>query len=167
MPVKRTLTGKQFGGKVKELFQLVESTPDWEQYVSEQTATVVKTLYKNKNMTETLEELDMKYTTVRAHLLRAIERIETQKKNYLREGQSEQAQQLLTLMDKPDWKVGLTENEINLAETFKKVRNFYEVGRMLNIKPSNVAITLYGSNQKLGVVGKIQKRQRFLKKMSS
>ena len=34
---------------------------------------------------------------------------------------------------------------------------FYEVGRILQTKPSNIAGTLYGTSQRLGVVGKIEK----------
>jgi predicted transcriptional regulator len=152
------IVGKQFGSKIKELFLLIEKTPNWDKYVSEQTTKVIKTLYATKNMNDTLEKLDMKYTTVRAHLIRAIDRIKEQRKNYLRDGQSELAQRLFVLMDNPEWSKSLTTYEKTLAEKFKEKRNFYEVGRELNITPGNIAATLYGNTQKLGVIGKIQKQ---------
>ena len=157
MPVKRNLTGNQFGSKVKELFELIEKNHDWEKYVSDKTKLVVKTLYKNQNMTNTLEELDMKYITARSHIIRAVDRIKEKKTDYLRQGQSKQAQKLFKLMEEENWQEGLTENEIKLAEAFKKHKSFYEVGRKFDIAPSNVAMTLYGSNQKLGVISKINK----------
>lgn len=158
--IKRNLTGKQFGNKIKELFELIETTPDWDKYVSDQTAEIVKTLYANKNMNDTLDQLDVKYTTARAHLIRAIERIKEQKLDYLRAGQSKMAQRLFNLMDKPDWEKALTEQEIVLATKFKEKKNFYEVGRELNVAPGNIAATLYGSTQKLGVIGKIEKQKK-------
>lgn len=155
----KQLTGKQFGGKIKELFLLIEKVPDWDKYVSEQTAVIIRTLYSNKNMNDTLEQLDMKYTTVRAHLTRAIDRIKEQRKDYLRDGRSELAQRLFALMDNPEWTKSLTDYEKVLAEKFKEKKNFYEVGRELNITPGNIAATLYGNTQKLGVIGKIEKQK--------
>lgn len=159
MPVTRNLTGSQLGGKVHELFKLIETTPDWEKFVSDQTEHVVKTLYKHKNMTDTLEELNMKYTTARAHLLRAIDRISERRVDFLRKGESKQAQQLFELMDAiPCWEQEVTEREAMLAKKFRKVRSFYEMGRELDQSPGNIAATLYGSTQKMGVVGKLLKR---------
>lgn len=159
MPVTRNLIGNQLGSKVQELFKLIEQTPNWEMFVSDQTEHVVKTLYKHKNMTDSLEELGMKYTTARAHLLRAIERITEHKVDFLRKGESKQAQQLFSLMDSiPCWENIVTEREAMLAKKFRKVKSFYELGRELNQSPGNIAATLYGSTQKMGVVGKLLKR---------
>ena len=158
MPTKRNLTGLQLGSKVKELFKLIEETPNWEQYVAPLTKHVVEVLYQKGNMTDTLEELDMKYTTARAHLMRALERISSKKSDKLRGGKSRQSQQLLDLMTGMYWKNGLTNHEVNVAESFMREKNFYEVARQLNMKPGNVAITLYGSTQKLGVINKIKRQ---------
>jgi len=156
--MKRNLTGKQFGGKIKELFELIEKNPDWEKYVSDRTAIVINTLYKYMNMNQTLEELDMKYTTARAHLIRGLERVKEQRLDYLHDGQSEMAQRLFALMDNPEWDKTLTDHEKILAQKFKEKKNFYEVGRELKVTPGNIAATLYGSTQKLGVIGKIEKQ---------
>lgn len=154
---KRVLTGNQFGSKIKELFTLIEKTDNWEQYVAPQTAEVVNTVHDLKNMTEALEQLNMKYTTARAHLMRALDRIENKKLDRLRDGLSRQAQKLLDLMENDEWKDGLTDREIEIAEMFRETKNFYETARQLAIQPSAVAITLYGSTQKLGVVNKIKR----------
>lgn len=154
---KRNLTGNQFGSKIKELFTLIEATKDWEKYVAPQTAEVVNTVYDLKNMAEALDKLDMKYTTARAHLMRALERIGNKKLDRLRDGLSRQAQRLLDLMEDENWKDGLTDREVEVAEMFHDTKNFYEAARQLDISPSSVAITLYGSTQKLGVVNKIKR----------
>lgn len=159
MPVQRNLTGKQFGSKIKELFDIIENTPDWEYYVSNKTKDIIKTLYENKNMTDTLEQLDLKYITARSHIIRAIDRISNKRTDHLRKGKSQSAQELFELMENQNWKEGLTEKEILLAENYKHYKNFYEVGRQLNLAPSNIAITLYGSNQKCGVIEKIKKNK--------
>lgn len=157
MSVKRNLTGNQYGAKVKELFKLIEETDNWEQYVAPQTKEVVMNIYNKGNMTEALEEMGMKYTTARAHLMRALERITSRKLDGLRDGLSRQSIKLLDLMENESWKEPLTEREIELAEKFRETKNFYEAARQLNIPPSTVAITLYGSTQKLGVVNKIKR----------
>jgi DNA-binding CsgD family transcriptional regulator len=163
MPIVRNLTGEQFGKKIKNLFELINQEKNWEQYVSEKTALIVKTLYKNMNMTETLEELEIKYPTARAHILRALDRIENHKLDYLHKGQSEQAQKLFKLMNSEDWETVLTDNEVLLAKNFKELKNFYEVSRKLNVKPGNIAATLYGSTQKLGVIFKLEQHNKQLK----
>lgn len=154
---KRILAGNQFGSKVKELFTVIEKTNNWEQYVAPQTARVVNTVHDLKNMAEALKKLNMKYTTARAHLMRALDRIENKKRDGLRGGLSRQANILLTLMENPKWKGCLTEREIEVAEKFRDTKNFYEAARQLNIQPSVVAITLYGSTQKLGVLNKVKR----------
>ena len=157
MPITRNLTGMQFGKKIHQLFALMDKTPDWEQYVSEDAEKLIKTLIEKKNMTEVMEMYDMKYVTLRENLLRASRRIEARKKNYLRNGQSELAQELFELMDRPNWEIVLTDNEVFLAKSFKSAKNFYALARELDLKPGNVAATLYGSNQKLGVIGKLKR----------
>ena len=156
--MKKQQSGKQFGGKIKELFKLIETTPEWEKYVAEKTATIVKLLYEKKSMNDTLEILDMKYTTARAHITRAVDRIKEKKLDYLRDGQSELAQRLLNLMEQPDWDKNLTDHEKLLATKFKEKKNFYDVGRELKMTPGNIAATLYGNTQKLGVITKIKRQ---------
>ena len=157
MSAMRNLTGKQFGPKIQELFHLMETVKDWEQYVPLESIRVVKRLYELKNMTDTSEELEMKYVTVREHALRTARRIKEKKLDYLRDGRSALAQRLFDLMDRDGWERGLTENEIMLAKRFREVKSFYELARQLELVPGNIAATLYGSTQKLGVIHKIER----------
>lgn len=148
---------KQFGKKTRDLLKLVETTPDWEQYVTDKTAEVVKKLHDNQSMQDTMTELDMKYTTVRSHILRAHERISEKRTDFRRGGKSDLAQELFDLMDSIDgWEQYVTPYEAQLAKQFKDVKNFYELGRNLSIAPGNIAGTLYGTTQKVGVIGKIK-----------
>jgi DNA-binding CsgD family transcriptional regulator len=156
MPTVRKLSGKQFGSKIKRLFELIEVIPNWEDYISDTSKIIIKTLYANKNMTQTLEELNIQYPKARAHIVRAIDRIENCKVDHLRQGLSQQAQELFKLMEDPDWRLCLTSNEVLLAEKFKECKNFYQVARELNLTPGNIAATLYGSTQKIGVINKIK-----------
>lgn len=156
MPVVRNLTGKQFGSKIQELFKLIETEENWEQYVSDDAKKIIKSLYKNKNMTNTLEELNIKYPTARAHIVKSLERIQNKKLNYLRNGKAVNAQELLKLTETPGWEVNLTQREISLVNEFKDCKNVYEVGRRLNVSPGNVYATLYGNTQKQGVLSKIE-----------
>ena len=155
---KRKLTGNQLGSKVKKLFILIENIDNWEKYVAPSTVKVVKTVYELKNMTEALEKLDMKYTTARAHLMRALERIDKKKLDHLRNGLSSKALELFSLMNTDNWKDGLTDREIEMAETFRETKSFYEAARKLSISPSVVSITLYGNTQKVGVLKKIKNK---------
>ena len=164
MSATKNLTGKQFGPKIQELFRLMETVKAWEQYVPLESIRVVKKLYELRNMTDTSEQLDMKYVTVREHALRAARRIKEQKLDYLRDGRSALAQRLFDLMSKDDWKIGLTEQEVMLAEKFREVKSFYELGRQLDLVPGNIAATLYGSTQKLGVINKIERNFKMIKK---
>lgn len=146
-----------FGAKVNELFEIMETTPDWEQYVTKKTSEICKKLYDNQSMNETMEYFDMKYITVRAHLLRAIERISDKRTDFKREGKSDQAQELFELMDSVEnWKEYVTDNEANMAEEYRKVRNFYRLSESLGVAPGNIAGTLYGTTQKMGVITKIK-----------
>lgn len=149
----------QFGNKVNELFHLLDTVEDWDKYVTRKTASVVRTLQKTQSMNETMAEFNMKYVTVRSHVLRAIERITKRDTVFKREGKSQQSQELFELMDTvEDWEVYVTDNEADLAKQFRDIKNFYELGRMLNLAPSNIAGTLYGTTQKIGVIAKIKSK---------
>ena len=151
---------KLFGEKNLELFRLMDETPNWEQYVSEKTAAVIKYVKESQSMQATMEHFGMKYTTVRAHILKAIDRIKNKKTDFKRGGKSELAQELFRLMDEtPNWEQYVTHYEAELAKRFRKVKNFYKLGKELNIAPSNIAGTLYGTTQKIGVIGKIKERK--------
>lgn len=146
-----------FGAKVNELFELMETVENWQQYVTKKTADICTYLYESQSMNETMEHFDMKYITVRAHLIRAIERISERRTDFKREGKSEQAQELFHLMDTvSNWKEYVTENEAHMAEEFRKVRNFYKLSAKLGVAPGNIAGTLYGTTQKMGVITKIK-----------
>lgn len=149
---------KQFGKKTRDLLNLIEVTPDWEQYVTDKTAEVVKKVHGNQSMKETIDELDMKYTTVRSHLLKAYDRISEKRTDFRRGGKSDLATELFELMNVEDWETFVTPYEAELAKQYKEVKNFYELGRKLNISPGNIAGTLYGTTQKIGVIGKIKER---------
>lgn len=158
-----TKVNKQFGEKTLELFALMEGTENWPQYVTKKTAEIITVLKETQSMLETQQFFanengeEMKYTTVRSHILKAIDRIGNKKTDFRRGGKSELAQELFDLMDNtPDWEDYVTNYESELAKKFKKVRNFYELGRELNMAPGNIAGTLYGTTQKLGVIAKIK-----------
>lgn len=156
---ERKKTNNQFGTKVNELFELIEKNPDWDKYVTNSTAAIIRTLIKTQSMQDTMNEFDMKYVTVRANILRAIERISNKDTQFKREGKSKQAQVLFDLMDStPDWKDFVTDHEAELAEHFRDIRNFYKLGRITGLAPGNIAGTLYGTTQKIGVIAKIKSR---------
>lgn len=147
----------QFGAKVNELFELMETVEGWEKYVTTKTADICNYLYNSQSMNETMEHFDMKYITVRAHLMRAAERISNRRTDFKREGKSEQAQDLFKLMDTVEnWEEYVTEHEANMAKEFRKVRNFYDLAKVLGVAPGNIAGTLYGTTQKMGVITKIK-----------
>lgn len=147
---------KQFGEKTLELFDLMESTENWEQYVTKKTAEIVQSVKDTQSMQETMENFDMKYTTVRSHILKAIDRIKNERTDFSRQGKSDLAQELFKLMEIPNWESTVTHYESELAKKYKEVKNFYKLGKELNISPGNIAGTLYGTTQKLGVIGKIK-----------
>ena len=159
MPVVRNLSGKQLGEKTRELIELVEQTLNWEEYVSEDCQVLIKTLIKNKNMTNTLEELDIKYPTARARIIRSIDRIKSKNTSFMRNARSEIAQELISLTEKNGWENNLTAYEVILVKEFKQLKNLYATGRKLNIKPSNVYGMLYGNSQKQGILNKIKKEK--------
>lgn len=146
-----------FGAKVKELFELMETVEDWEQYVTSKTADICTFLYNSQSMNETEKHFGMKYITVRAHLMRAVERISERRTDFKREGKSDQAQELFELMDTvSSWEDYVTDHEANMAKEFRKVRNFYKLSKIIGVAPGNIAGTLYGTTQKMGVITKIK-----------
>lgn len=159
MPVTRNLSGKQLGEKTKELISLVENNEDWKEYVSEDCQILIKTLIKNKNMTDTLEELNIKYPTARARIVRSIDRIKSKNTSFMRNGKSKQAKELISLTEQDGWEKNLTNHEIKIVKEFKRLKNLYATGRELNISPSNVYGILYGNSQKQGIINKIKKEK--------
>lgn len=153
-----TKVNKQFGEKTLELMELMDNTPDWPQYVTDKTAEIITFLKESQSMKETEDFFDMKYTTVRSHILKAIDRIKNKRTDFRQGGKSELAQELFGLMDIENWEDYVTNYEAELAKKFKLTRNFYKLGKELNIAPSNIAGTLYGTTQKIGVIGKIKER---------
>lgn len=146
-----------FGAKVNELFELMETVEDWKKYVTSKTADICTYLYNCQSMNETMDHFDMKYITVRAHLMRAAERISDRRTDFKREGKSDQAQELFELMDTvEDWEEYVTEHEANMAKKFREVKNFYKLSEVLGVAPGNIAGTLYGTTQKMGVITKIK-----------
>lgn len=146
-----------YGARSKELFELMDTVENWEQYLTEDTADIVKHLRITESVVETAEHFELKYPTVHANILRAIDRIKNKRTDFKRGGKTKQARELFELMDKVEnWKEFVTDYEAFLAEQYRKVKNFYELGRILDLKPSNIATTLYGSTQKIGVIGKIK-----------
>ena len=125
--MEKQASGNRLGKRNKDLLILIDNTENWEQYVNEKTATIVKSLKKTKSMLETSNLLDMKYITVRDYLLRAAKQIGDKKLDPSRIEKSQLANELFDLMNLPTWKVGLTDKEIVLAEKFKELKNFYLV----------------------------------------
>lgn len=157
--VEEKKINKKFGKKILNLFQLINADPDWEKYVQPKTANVVKTVYRNQSMINSEKELDMRYITIRSHLIKAAERIKDKNLDFKQGGGGEHAQELFTLMDETaEWKDYVTNHEAELAEKFKEVKNFYEVARQFNLSAGNIAGTLYGTTQKIGVINKIKQK---------
>lgn len=151
-------TINKFGKKMKELCDVVAADPNWRDYVEGSTVTLIEDLFTIQNLTAVSQKHNLTYTNIRAKYMVALERIKAKKTDKIRNGKSNKARHLLELLEETkDWEVPLTEREIAYATLFKQYKNFYEVGRILKTKPSNVAGTLYGTNQRLGVIGKIEK----------
>ena len=147
----------QFGNKTLELFELMENTENWEQYVTEKTANIVKYVKEHQSMNQACDYFDVGYPTIRSHILKAIERIKSKNTEFRRSGQSKLARELFSLMENtPNWEDSVTKYEAELAKKFKEVKNFYQLGKELNMAPSNIAGTLYGTSQKIGVINKIK-----------
>ncbi|AEO93775.1 gp517 [Bacillus phage G] len=155
-------TNKRFGEKTLELFDLMEKTPDWEKYVSEKTGEIITFLKETQSMKETEDFFGeggepMPYITIRSHILKAIDRIKHKKTTFRQGGRSAKSKELFRLMEiTPNWEEYVTHYEAELAKKYREVKSFSKLGEELNIAPSNIAGTLYGSTQKLGVIGKIK-----------
>ena len=151
-------TINKFGKKMKELCDVVAADPNWRDYVEGSTVALIEDLFTIQNLTAVANKHNLTYTNIRAKYIVALERIKNKKTDKIRNGKSDKAKHLLELLeDTKDWTVPLTDREITYATLFKEHKNFYEVGRILQTKPSNIAGTLYGTSQRLGVVGKIEK----------
>lgn len=149
-------TYNKFGKKMKELIKVVNETEGWEEYVEDNTVILINDLLIIQNLGAIMIKHDISYTNLRAKYIVASERIKTQNNSRIRFGKSGKARQLLDLVSStPDWMKALTDREITYVNAFQKFKSFYEVGRKLDVKPSNVAGTLYGTNQRVGVIGKI------------
>lgn len=150
-------TINKFGKKMKELCEVVAAEPNWREYVEEGTVELIEDLFVIQNLSLVIEKHDLNYPNIRAKYLTALDRIKSKNTSKIRNGKSDKAKKLLDLIDgSDDWKTPLTDKEILLADLFRKHKNFYEVGRILDIKPSNVAGTLYGTSQRKGVINKIE-----------
>lgn len=150
-------TYNRFGKKMKELIELVKVTKDWETYIEGSTVILINELLTMQNMGDIMAKHDFTYTKLRVKYLIALDRIKGKKKDRIRDGKSEKAKKLLDLIESnPNWKDCLTARQVKYANSFKEFKSFYEVGRQLNVNPSNVAGTLYGTNQRVGVLGKLQ-----------
>lgn len=151
---------KKFGKKILDLFKLINEDENWEKYVQPNTANVVKTMYKLQSFIDAERELDMKTTTIRSHLLRALSRIEEKKTDHKRDALGDLSIELFRLVDSTEnWKDYVTNHEVELVETYRDVKNFYEVARLLGLNENNagnIAGTLYGTTQKIGVIGKLR-----------
>lgn len=148
----------KFGKKMKELISLVESTENWEEYVEPNTVVLINDLIAKENISSVMEEHDLSYNNLRAKYLTALDRIKNNNKERIRNGGSEKARLLFDLVDSTaNWKSVLTNREIKYVESFKTHKNFYEVGRILNAKPGNIAGTLYGTSQRDGVIDKLKR----------
>lgn len=148
---------KKFGKKILDLFEVIQNDPNWEKYVTEKIANVIKVVYKNQNMIDSAIELNMPYITIRSHLIQATKRIRSKNTKFREVG--EHALELFKLMDETEnWKDYVTNHEAELAEKFKEVKNFYEVARQFDLQAGNIAGTLYGTNQKIGVIKKIKQK---------
>lgn len=147
----------KLGTFVLELFDLINEQEDWEKYLTPATVKTVKTIYETQSMNETCEILNMKYVTVRSHLIKAVDRISNKRTNFRRGGKSEHAQELFDLMDSVEnWKSFVTDQEAMLAIKYREVKNFNELGRQLGLAASNIYNTIFGNTRLIGVVGKIK-----------
>ena len=155
-------TYNKFGKKIKELIQLIHDNEDWKKYVDESTAELIDELLTIQNLSVIIQKhKDLNYSTLRSKYMVAIDRIKAKNDKFTRNGKSEKAKEFFDLINStPDWKKPLTEIEITYVESFKKLKNFHAVARALGAKPGNVAGKLYGTNQRAGVMQKIEKMKQ-------
>lgn len=153
-------TINKFGKKMTELLNLVgdPTNNEWKNYVSTETIKLIEDLLEFENMSAVMEKNDTSYINLRAKYMIALDRIQNKRKDRIRNGKSEKARKLFLLIENnPNWKDFLTDREIKYTEKFMELKNFYAVGKELKVSPSNIAGALYGTNQRSGVIGKIEK----------
>jgi len=151
-------------GKVGELLNLIQLTPNWQNYVDIKTIKLIEDLQMYGNMQDVCKKNNIKYITLRERFLTASKRIRQKQTKFNRHGRSDKAQELINLIKKHEnWEDILTDKEISYVKTYLKYKNFYLAGKELNVSPSNVAGRLYGTNQRNGVIWKIQNINILLK----
>lgn len=141
---------------LNELCELIATEPNWKTYVEENSIKYFEEYYNTRDLKQLLKDQNISYGNFKAKTIVAVDRIKNKKTSRIRNGKSDKAKKLLTLLDTQGWDQVLTEREKTYAELFKKYKNFYEVGRILNVNPSNVAGALYGTNQRKGVINKLE-----------
>jgi hypothetical protein len=151
-------TYNKFGKKIKELIELVHETQDWSKYVDDKTATLINQLLTVQNLSAIADNNKLTYSTLRSKYMVAIDRIKTRNDKFTRNGKSEKAQKLLNLIKAtPEWEKALTKKEVEYVNLFIELKNFHKVAEAVDAEASNVAGKLYGTNQRAGVMQKIEK----------
>lgn len=150
----------KFEMNLRDLCKLIENDSNWHNYVEEKNVKFLKDYYNHRDLSRVLSENNISYGNFKAKVLASIDRIQNKNTNRIRNGKSEKAKKLLELLEQEDWKTVLTEREIKYATLFKMHKNFYSVGRLLDVNPSNVAGALYGTNQRKGVINKLEELKK-------
>jgi PHP family Zn ribbon phosphoesterase len=155
--------------KINILKELIQNDKNWRNYLSSKTTNIVEKLIETNNVMETSRITNSLYITIHSNLIKAIDRITKKETTFKREGRTSLSIKLFELMEGvEDWETYVTPEEAKIAKCFKEQKNFYEVSRRLNLKPSNVASALYGNTQRFGVItklkNKIVQKKRFIKK---
>ena len=157
-------TYNKFGKKMKQLIKTINDTENWKDFVEPKTIELIEDLFLMQNITEIMIKHNISYNNLRAKYLIALNRITNKNSTGIRQGKSTKATKLFDLINTTnDWESVLTDREIQYVNEFKKIKNFYEVGRELGVSPSNIAGTLYGTNQREGVTSKIEKLHESMK----
>lgn len=157
-------TYNKFGKKMKRLIKVTNDTENWKDFVEPKTVELIQDLFVMQNITDIMLKHDISYNNLRAKYLIALDRITDKNSNGIRKGKSTKAIKLFKLVETTDnWESVLTDREIQYVNEFKKIKNFYEVGRKLGVSPSNIAGTLYGTNQRKGVTSKIEELHESMK----
>ncbi len=148
--------GTKFETILNELCDLIEKDPNWKNYVEEKSIKFLEEFYQTRDLKALINKGEISYGNFKAKVIVAVDRIKNKKTSRIRNGKSDKAKKLLELLSIDQWQAPLTEREILYASLFKKHKNFYEVGRVLDVNPSNVAGALYGTNQRKGVITKLE-----------
>ena len=148
--------GTKFETILKELCILIDNNPNWRDYVEEKSIKFLEAFYVTKDLNFVLSDGKISYGNFKAKVIASVDRIKNKNTSRIRNGKSDKAKKLLELLNQEGWKEPLTDREIMYAELFKKHKNFYTVGRLLDVNPSNVAGALYGTNQRKGVINKLE-----------